>query len=352
MRNSWIDEAVKPLSKPFEKMAIERQNSLTKPQGSLGRLEELAIQLSALQENINPSVKKPWISIFAGDHGITQEGISAFPQAVTTQMIKNFLNGGAAISVLASHMGAHLEVINTGTIEPLENQECLINSPVRSSTHNFLHEPAMGNDELDESLLLGKNAVQRALKNDANIFIAGEMGIGNTTSATALCCVLFSVAPEEITGAGTGLNLDQIQHKISIINQSLTKHSEITPNQPMELLRTFGGFEIAAMVGAFIHCGQQGMPCVVDGFISTAAAAVAIAVHPNLKTWLIFSHQSAEKGHKLILEHLSANPILQLDMRLGEGSGAAIALSIIKDACELHNKMATFTEAAVSSKNG
>jgi len=326
--------------------AVARQKQLTKPAGSLGALEGLAIQLASLQATATPRVDRTWISIFAADHGIAGAGVSAFPQSVTAEMVRNFVRGGAAINVLAEQYGAHLEVIDVGVAQDLQDLE-IVHQKIALGTANFLEQAAMTEEQLAKACLSGQQAVQRALKKHSQLLIIGEMGIANTSSATAVACHLLELNAARLTGAGTGLEEERIQEKALIIQQALNKYEDIA-RDPLSSLQYFGGFEIAAMVGAYIAAAQQKLPILVDGFICSVAALVAVRLNPNVKPWLIFSHQSQEKGHQAILQALKVEPLLHLNMRLGEGSGAAVALPLLQSACLLHQNMATFEQAQVS----
>jgi nicotinate-nucleotide--dimethylbenzimidazole phosphoribosyltransferase len=331
-------------------MASERQTQLTKPLGSLGTLEECAIRIADIQQTETPSVEQISIAIFAADHGVVEEGISAFPQEVTEQMVLNFLHGGAAISVLAKQLGGNLEIIDVGILTPLPEQNGLIIQRVAAGTANCTKQAAMTQEQLESALRAGHDAIERAIKNKAELFIGGEMGIGNTTSAAALYCALLSLTPEQATGAGTGLDEEGIKHKIVIIKQIMEAH-QACGDDTLEWLRCIGGFEIAALTGAYIRAAQCGLPVMVDGFISTAAALCAVLIQPKVNDVLFFSHLSAEQGHRNVMEILQQKPLLDLSMRLGEGSGAAVAANLLRSACLLHTQMATFAEAAVTTKN-
>jgi len=329
--------------------AETRQTTLTKPPGALGRMETVAIQLAALQGLEQPSVERVHITVFAADHGVTNEGVSAFPQAVTADMVKNFARGGAAISVAARALGAELEVINLGTAfdtGPLEKVQNLALGP---GTANFCKEAAMRQDQLARAYHAGRQAVERAKLGGCQLFIGGEMGIGNTTSAAALACALLDAPPSLLAGPGTGLDSAGVKRKSAVIQRALDYHqTEI--NTPLEALRRLGGFEIAALTGSYISCAQIGLPVLVDGFISSVAALTAVRLCPDTRPWLLFSHLSKEPGHQAVLEALAAEPLLDLGMRLGEGSGAAVTVPLLRLACTLHNEMATFAEAGVSGK--
>lgn len=329
--------------------ARERQAALTKPPGSLGRLEELAVTLCGQQDTDTPGVDRSHISIFAADHGVCAEGISAFPQQVTGQMVANFAHGGAAISVLARHLGARLEVVNLGTVEPMPELPGVLVQRIGPGTANLALHPAMTNAEVRQALEAGDQAAQRAANNDAQLFIGGDMGIGNTTSAAAVACALLAETPSVIVGPGTGLDAAGVQHKIRVVAKALQRHGD--NRSPLAVLASLGGFEIAALTGAMLGCAQRRIPMLVDGFIVSVAALVAVLQQPELAPWLHFAHRSGEPGHGRILQALAAQPLLDLNMRLGEASGAAIALPLLRQACALHNQMASFADAGVDSGN-
>ena len=345
----WILQAAKPVSEEALKRAQRHQDQLTKPRGALGRLEELAIRLAALQENPYPTIDPIQITLFAGDHGIAAKGVSAYPQAVTGEMVRNFANGGAAINVLAEALGANLEIISLGLVNDPGALPGVTRLSLGNSTADFTKAPAMGPEQLITALDVGCKSVERAFASGAHLFIGGEMGIGNTTAATALACALLSEEPEVLTGPGTGLNSDGVERKSALIRQALTHHQVFnTCPAPIEILRTLGGFEIAALVGGYLACGQNGLPALVDGFICSVAALIALRINPSISPWLFFAHQSAEPGHLRVLAAMDADPLLSLGMRLGEGTGAAIAASLLRSACQLHRSMATFDGAGVT----
>ena len=346
----WLNLPCKTPNTHYADLAQQRQNQLTKPQGALGDLETVAIRLAALQATEYPKINKIHISIFAGDHGIVAEGVSAFPQAVTQQMLANFLQGGAAISVLAKALGAHLEIIDTGIISPLPAQPGLILNRAGAGTANSAQVEAMSAAQLHIALQAGYAAAERAHQQQADLFIAGEMGIGNTTPATALYCALLALKPQTMTGAGTGLDQAGIAHKTQVIDRLLERYQASCQQDALAWLRCVGGFEIAALTGAYLRAAQLGLPILLDGFITTSAAVVALALQANLKDWLFLSHSSAEQGHKQAIQLLGLKPLLDLGLRLGEGSGAAIAVPLLQQACLLHQNMATFAEAAVAGK--
>ncbi|GAA0424152.1 nicotinate-nucleotide--dimethylbenzimidazole phosphoribosyltransferase [Cocleimonas flava] len=346
---NWITTPCLNRDSQYKEYAIERQSQLTKPPGSLGELENIAIRLADLQQTKIPSASDISIAVFAADHGIAKEGVSAFPQEVTAQMVMNFLSGGAAISVLAKQLNANLEIVDVGILTPLPEQSGLIIERAGAGTENAINGPAMTEDQLEIALTAGHHVIERATERDAKIFIGGEMGIANTTSASALYCALLGLTPEETTGAGTGLDDAGIQHKTKVVEQIIKTHHK-WGGDTKALLQHMGGFEIAALTGAYIHAAQNGLAIIVDGFISSVAALCSVKINPSVNDYLFFSHLSAEHGHQIVLESLKQKPLLDLGMRLGEGSGAAVAANLLISACTLHNQMATFAEAAVATQ--
>lgn len=344
----WLKLPCQPLYTAATDAARLRQSQLTKPPGALGELEAVAIRLAGLQGRERPAIDTVYISVFAADHGVAAEGVSAFPQAVTAQMVENFLAGGAAISVLAQEIGATLEVVDVGVKTPLANPK-LISQRAGDGTANSAEGAAMTSAQLALALQAGADAAERAKAANADLFIGGEMGIANTTAATAIYCALLDVPIMDATGPGTGLDRDGMLHKINVIRRILNQHRSHF-DEPLEVLCRLGGFEIAALSGAYIRAAQLGLPVLVDGFISTAAALVAIDIQPAVADWLLLSHTSAEPGHFFAVAELKQRPLLDLGLRLGEGSGAALAVPLLRLACALHNRMATFAEAAVARK--
>ena len=345
---AWLGTVCPRPSETHRIAAEARQNTLTKPPGSLGALERIAIQLAALQETERPSADNVQIILFAGDHGVTAQGISAFPSAVTVEMLRNFASGGAAISVLARKLNARLEVIDAGTLATSKIAGVVTDKPCHG-TRDFATVPAMTDEQFAFALNAGRRAVERAQDRGTDLLIFGEMGIGNTTSAAAVAAALLGKASADLVGAGTGLDSDGIRHKARVIDTALDLHSLKAAGVPAaEVLSKVGGLEIAALAGAIVAAAQARIPVLVDGFIVSAAALAATHLNPSCADWLIYSHRSSEQGHRLILEALGAEPLLDLKMRLGEGSGAAVALSVVRLACALHSEMATFAEAQVS----
>jgi len=356
--DDWWCTAVESLDSAAREAALARQGQLTKPPGSLGRLEEIAVTLAAMQGAERPALAQPWITVFAGDHGVVEEGVAAYPQAVTQQMLLNFVAGGAAIAVAARETGASLEVVDAGTQASGPIAGVVWDKPAQG-TANLAQEPAMTPEQLEYALSAGRRAAERALTSGADIFIGGEMGIGNTTAAAALGCALLGISGRELAGPGTGLDSAGVSRKTAVIDRALELHGFAPPfsrkdaqsDVALAVLCALGGFEIAALAGAYIACAQAGLPVLVDGFITTASALAACRLNPGVRDWLLFAHRSAEPGHVRLLGALDARPLLELEMRLGEGSGAAVALPLLRLACALHNGMATFAEASVSERN-
>ena len=349
MNKDWLAQPCAALNETARVAALARQGQLTKPPGSLGQLEALAVQLAAMQGMERPAVDRIVIVIFAGDHGVAVENVSAFPQAVTGEMVKNFARGGAAISVLANILNARLEVVNLGTVNDPGEWPGVVRAVIAPATANFAESPAMTEIQLATALQAGCAAVLRAKQDGAHLFIGGEMGIANTTSASAIACALLQESPQLLAGPGTGLDSKGVAHKAAVIQRALELH-RANLVQPLDVLRHVGGFEIAALAGAYLAAAQNGMAVLVDGFISTVAALTAVRIQPDVRNWLLFAHTSAEPGHQRVLTALDAQPMLQIGMRLGEGSGAATAVPLLQLACALHNNMATFAEAQVSGK--
>jgi nicotinate-nucleotide--dimethylbenzimidazole phosphoribosyltransferase len=352
MLPEWVYQECPGISVAHRDAAFVRQCELTKPVGALGRLEVLAIELAGVQHTDRPKANSAPIIIFAGDHGIAAQGVSAYPQQVTIAMMANFAAGGAAISVLARELGSPLEVVDAGTLAETPVSGIVTDKPRRGS-RDFSQEAAL--DEADAAFAVdcGQRAVARAAASSPDILILGEMGIGNTTSAAAMAVALLGERAETIAGSGTGLDAAGRERKARVIAATLAHHG-LAPSgaSPERILCTVGGLEIAAICGAMIAAAQRRIPVLVDGFIVSVAALMAVRLNPSCRPFLIFSHRSAEQGHRPVLEALDARPLLDLDLRLGEGSGAAIALPILRLACALHNGMATFAEAAVPGRAG
>ena len=346
MSNSWWLAPAQAINIPVREEALARQQQLTKPAGSLGQLERVAVQLAGLQGRVKPKADALWIALFAGDHGVVAEGVSAYPQEVTGQMLHNFVTGGAAISVLAQQLSAQLDVVDLGTVAPLDLPG-VRHLRIGAGTANFAQGPAMTQEQGLLALQAGRDSVLRAKAVGSELFVGGEMGIGNTAAASAVACSLLECAAQLLVGPGTGLNAAGIAHKTEVIERALTLHAEHA-GDPLQSLFSLGGFEIAALAGAYLACAQEGIAVLVDGFICSVAALVAVRLNPSCRDWMLFGHRGAEPGHRYLLETLQAEPLLDLGLRLGEGSGAALAVPLVRLACQLHNGMATFAEAAVA----
>lgn len=343
-RQHWFFEPGKTPDKKSFDDAIKYQNTLTKPPGSLGELENLAVKFCGFQKTLKPAINKICVRVFAADHGVCAQGVSAFPQIVTTQMIENFVRGGAAISVLSKALNADFAAVNMGIANPLISDDGVIDGVIAAGTKDFTTGAAMTGEECLRALGVGRDVIVQA-----DLFIGGEMGIGNTTSASALYSVLLDIPVQKSVGPGTGLDDEGMLHKQKIIERAVALHAD-KMESPLSVLACLGGFEIAALTGSYIACAQRGIPCLVDGFISTAAALLAERINPGVKEWFIFSHRSAEPAHQAAIEYFEARPLLDLGMRLGEGSGAAVSVPLIKNALMLHSTMATFEQAGVSEE--
>jgi nicotinate-nucleotide--dimethylbenzimidazole phosphoribosyltransferase len=348
MLPEWVYQECPRVSVAHRDAATARQNQLTKPTGALGRLETLAIELAGLQHAERPRADRVPIIVFAGDHGITAQGVSAYPQEVTIAMMANFAAGGAAISVLARELGSSLEVVDAGTLAEAPIADIVTDKP-RCGSRDFSQQAALEPAEVAFAFDCGRRAVARAAEARPDLLILGEMGIGNTTSAAAIAAALLGIDAADIAGVGTGLDAAGRERKSRIIAAALSHHS-LAGAAAETVLCAVGGLEIAAIAGAMIAAAQRRIPVLVDGFIVSVAALAAFRLNPSCRPYLVFSHRSAEQGHRSLLKALDAHPLLDLDLRLGEGSGAALALPILRLACALHNGMATFTEAAVPDR--
>ena len=348
MLPEWITQKCPEISADHREAAIARQAQLTKPTGALGRLEQLAIELAGLQATERPRAARVPIIVFAGDHGIVAQGVSAYPQAVTIAMMANFASGGAAISVLARELGSSLDVVDVGTLAEEAMPGIIMDKP-RLGTRDFSIEPALTSAELAFAFEAGQRAVARAQANQPDLLIFGEMGIGNTTTSAAIAASLLGISAEEIAGSGTGVDAAGRAHKVRVIEAAIAHHG-VAGGSPENILCAVGGLEIAAISGAIIAAAQARIPVLIDGFIVSVAALAAVRLNPSCQPFLLPSHQSAEQGHRLVLRALNVQPLISLDLRLGEGSGAAIALPLVRSACALHNDMATFAQANVPDR--
>lgn len=319
-----------------------RWNQLLKPVGSLGRLEEIVIRLAGIKGDPMPDILKKRIVVFAADHGVAAEGVSAYPQEVTTQMVRNFLEGRAAICILAKLLGIELQVVDMGVLTDLHDHR-LMSFRAGNGTASFLSEPAMTREERDYAIEAGRRLANAAAREKVDLAGAGDMGIGNSASASAIYAALLGLEVATVTGKGAGLDEEGRRRKVVILQRALMNRQ--VPTDPLEVLRQYGGFEIAAVTGFYLGAAENRMPIVVDGFICGAAAAIAVKFSPACKSFLFFGHASAENGHKKALEALEVSPLLDLNMRLGEGTGAALAMKMIEAAIRLYRDLPTFEEA-------
>lgn len=341
--------SIQPLDEAAMQAARGRQNQLTKPQGSLGRLEELSIQLAGISGRPIPMIKDKVIITMAGDHGVVAEGVSAFPQEVTPQMVYNFLRGGAAINVLARHVGARIVIVDMGVAAELDPHPALVSRKVAPGTGNIARGPAMSRAQAEQAVLAGVEVVQAEIARGLDIVGTGDMGIGNTTPSAAIACALTGQSPERVAGRGTGVDDAGLQRKIEAIRRALEVNRP-DPQDGLDVLAKVGGFEIGGLAGVMIGAAAARKAVMVDGFISTAAAMLAVTLAPAARPYLIAAHRSQEYGHGLMLDWLGVRPLLDFDLRLGEGTGAALGIGLAEAACKILAEMATFAEAGVSDR--
>lgn len=350
MKN-WKDESMK-IPQPdtaWAQKARQRLNEQTRPQGSLGLLEGILERLSTLQKKERLDISRKRILIFAADHGVTEEGVSLYPRDVTHAMVMNFLSGGATINALARHLQAEVRVIDMGVAQDFENAPGLINRKIARGTRNMLKEPAMTPEELERAIDTGWELAEEACRDGIQILALGEMGIGNTTAASAMIAAFMGISASLVTGRGTGLDENSRLHKAGVIDQALKRHQPLL-GDPLKILQCVGGYEIAAMTGAILGAARWELPIVIDGWIVSAAALAAVEWNAKSLEYLFFAHESGEQGHRTLLERFDARPILGLSMRLGEASGAALALNILDAAVHIYNEVTTFAEAGVSQR--
>ncbi|WP_369601476.1 nicotinate-nucleotide--dimethylbenzimidazole phosphoribosyltransferase [Hahella sp. SMD15-11] len=348
MNMPWKMPDITPVDGALDQALRDAIDRKTKPPGALGVLESLAFQVGRVQGTLRPLLSHPHLWVFAADHGVAKQGVSAYPQDVTWQMVLNFLSGGAAINVFARHHGIRLQVVDVGVAQEPEARPDLIRASIRPGTRDFTEAPAMTAGECDAALAVGAAQIRRARQDGANAFLFGEMGIGNTTPATALCCRLLGLPVNALTGRGTGVNDEQLVRKREVIGLGLRLHNEAETT--LQVLAALGGLEIAAMTGAMLEAAHERCIFVVDGFIATAAYVVAWCLAPDIADYAIFAHCSGEQGHRLVLDALGARPLLDLGLRLGEGTGAALAWPLITSAVAFLNEMASFEQAGVSDR--
>jgi nicotinate-nucleotide--dimethylbenzimidazole phosphoribosyltransferase len=343
--------AIEPVDGKWLEQARGRQLQLTKPPGSLGRLEEIANRMAAIQRTLSPSANHPRILLFAADHGVCAEGVNPYPQAVTAQMVANFLRGGAAINVLAGCAGIELAIVDAGVAYDIPETGGLIRKAIARGTKNFCLEPAMTRGEATAAIETGIEMADRAAADGVQLLGIGEMGIGNTTVASALTAALTGLAPASVIGQGTGADDACMKRKRSAVERALALHRDKV-HEPIDLLARLGGFEIAAMCGVCLGGAAQRCAVVVDGFIATVAAALAVCFSTDVRDYLIAAHRSTEPGHAPLLELMGQRPLLDLELRLGEGTGAALAIPLVRAAVAAFTGMATFASAGVSEAAG
>ena len=350
MQMEQIIKEIKPLDESAMRSARLRQDTLTKPRGSLGRLEELSIQLAGITANPFPSMERKAVIVMAADHGVTVEGISAYPAEVTPQMVLNFLRGGAAINVLARQAGARVVVVDMGVAAKIPDPSGkLVNRKIGFGTANLAKGPAMTREQATQSIQNGIDIAEAEILQGVDLLATGDMGIGNTTASAAIACALMNQNPEGIAGRGTGVDDDGLKRKIDVIARGLAVNRP-DRDDGLDVLAKVGGFEIGGLVGVILASAAHRKPVVIDGFISTAAAMLAVSLVPSACDYMIAAHVSQERGHRLMLEWLGLNPLLDLNLRLGEGSGAVLAFPLIEASARILCEMATFGEAGVSDK--
>lgn len=339
---------VQPVSNRLKEDLQHKIDFKTKPLGALGQLENIALQIGLIQDTLSPELKNPHIVVFAGDHGIANEGVSAYPQEVTFQMVMNFLNGGAAINVFCKQNNINIKVVDAGVNYEFPNGLKLTDTKIGMGTKSFLKEPAMSIKEAQKCIDRGSVIVNEIYQSGCNVIGFGEMGIGNTSSASVLMSLLCKIPIKGCVGKGTGLDTEGFNKKIKILTSAIKKQGK--PDTVFKTLATYGGFEIAQMCGAMLQAAENKMVLLVDGFIATSAFLVAYKINPDILDYAIFCHQSDEQGHAKMLKHLKAKPVFSLNMRLGEGTGAAIGYPVIQSAVNFLNEMASFESAGVSNK--
>ena len=322
--------------------------TLTKPLGSLGRLEEIAISLAEMSGNLTLEITPPGIIVFAADHGVVKEGVSAYPQEVTVQMVSNIVNGGAAISVFGRQIGAKLKVVDVGVAGDIIEEQ-VVNKKVRQGTGSFLTELAMTREEAEKAVLTGYEEGIQFIEDGVKCLIVGEVGIGNTTASSAVLASITGADPAAIVGFGTGISTEQHERKIEIVRDAISFHQP-KPTDAIDILSKVGGLELAAMAGAMLAAAEKRVPILLDGFICTVSACLAKLIAPTVADYMISAHQSVEPGHTTAIKHLQKEPLIQLNMRLGEGTGAAVAFPILQSAVNMINEMATFKNSGVSGK--
>jgi len=340
-------DAIKPIPLLRFETAQAHLDSLTKPPGSLSLLEDLAKKYTAIRDTDHPSVNRKSVVVFAADHGVTEEGISAYPAKVTVQMVQNFLDGGAAVNVLARQQNAEVLVVDIGVNHKFPQHPELLDRKIALGTRNLAKEPAMTRTEAEEAITIGIQIAAQLADKGVDLLATGEMGIGNTTASSAIFSVLSGLPANKVTGRGTGIDDKTLEKKISVIQQALDMH---TPNleDPIDILAKVGGFEIGGIMGLLLGAASKNIPVVIDGLISGAGASLAIKLNPAIKDYIFSSHRSVEPGHEVFFDLLQAPPLFDLKMRLGEGTGAVLAFNLIEAAVKIYSEMATFQSTGIS----
>ncbi|MGQ9497171.1 MAG: nicotinate-nucleotide--dimethylbenzimidazole phosphoribosyltransferase [Desulfotomaculales bacterium] len=342
-----VVESIRPLDQAAMRAARERQDGLTKPRGSLGRLEDLAVRLAGITGRVRPYLGKPAVFVMAADHGVADEGVSLYPQEVTAQMVANFVRGGAGINVLARHVGARVVVVDVGVRGETVPAANLVRKKVAAGSGNIARGPAMTREQAVAAVEAGIEVVETEAAKGLDLAATGDMGIGNTTPSSAVCAVLTGASVEAVTGRGTGLDDAGLARKCEVIRRALEVNRP-DPSDPLDVLAKVGGFEIGAIAGVILACAAHRIPVVIDGFVSGAGALIAAGLAPLARDYMIAGHLSAEPGHAFVLKHLGLDPLLCLDMRLGEGTGACLGMFLVAAAAKLQAEMATFSEAGVA----
>ncbi len=352
--NEKIEEIIQkitPVNFKLMEKAQEKLDNLTKPQGSLGKLEDFARRIVGISGTLSPKIKRKVIFVMAGDHGVVEQGVSAYPQEVTFQMVSNFIRGGAGINVLAKHIGAEILVVDMGVAKEFPLGEGIIRKKIACGTNNMAKGPAMSRDEAERAIIAGVEVFEDELnRKGIDIVGLGEMGIANTTPSSAIVACLTKAKVEEVTGRGTGIDKNQLKNKVKVIKQAI-KVNHPDPEDGLDVLSKIGGFEIGGLVGCILAAASHRVPIVIDGFISCASALIAIKLAPLAKDYIFASHNSVEKGHKIALGYIGKVPMFDLGMRLGEGTGAALGISFIEAGVKTLTQMATFTDAGVDNKS-
>jgi nicotinate-nucleotide--dimethylbenzimidazole phosphoribosyltransferase len=344
-------EMIEPVDKGAMESARKRQDELTKPRDSLGALEELSVKIAGIRRSPLPSLENKAIVVMAADHGVVAEGVSAYPQEVTRQMVANFLSGHAAINVLAGHTGVRLVIVDMGVIGGFEPHPSLLCKMIDFGTKDMTKGPAMSRQQALDTLEAGIAVVEAQVSQGLDIMGTGDMGIGNTTAASAIGAAITGRPAAELTGTGTGITKEQLSRKIELVERAL-EVNQPSPDDAIDILAKVGGFEIGGLSGAILAAAANRIPVVIDGFISGAAALIAVKLAPKVKDYLIASHLSAERGHRAMLDYMGLTPLLNLKMRLGEGTGAALGISLAEASVKILKEMLTFDEAGVSDKDG